>query len=427
VANEESASNDSNRVLRFVRILGPGLITGASDDDPSGIVTYAITGARLGMAALWTPLFTLPLMTTIQYIAAKIGLTSGTGVARALRDAYGRAWLVYGIAVFVFVVNAINLGADLGAIAAAVNLLVPIPALWLIPPVTLAMAVILLFASYRLISSVFKWLTLALLAYVASALLSHPDVVAALKATVVPHMDLSSPSLSVLVAVLGTTISPYMWFWQASEEVEEEIAQGKERLEERRGESAGALRLSFYDTLTGMVTSNVVMYFIILATAVTLHQAGKTDIKTARDAAEALRPLAGNLSSLLFSVGVIGAGVLAVPVLAGSAAFAVGDAFEWTVGLDQTPRQAKAFYGVIVVAMLVGMGLNYVGVSPINLLFYTALIFGFLSPPVMVLLMLLSNNTKVVGERRNSHLTNILGWLTTLVMTLAAIATLITL
>ncbi|HEY7062756.1 MAG TPA: divalent metal cation transporter [Chloroflexota bacterium] len=425
-AREAALARESNPLKRFWKLLGPGFITGASDDDPSGIGTYAIAGASLGYATLWTALITFPLMAATQFISAKIGLVSGQGLAAVLRQHYPR-WLLYPVVLALALANTINAGADIGAIAAAINLLVPIPIEALIVPVAVSILVLLIWGSYRLIDRTFKWLCLALLAYVGSALLANPDWRQVLLNTLIPTIRLDVQFIETLVAILGTTISPYLWFWQASQEVEEQQAVRKQAglkrrgFWKRRGTSDTELGYAAWDTCIGMFFSNLVMYFIILATAATLHQAGKTDISSAAEAAEALRPLAGDAAAVLLAVGLIGAGFLAVPVLVGSSAYAIAEAFGWQEGLDESPSRAARFYGVIAIATVVGLEINYLGLNPINALFYTAVIYGFLAPPLLFVIMLIANNPRVMGDRVNGRWTNVLGWATTLVMMAAAV------
>src|SRR5947207_2641671 len=402
-------------------MLGPGFITGASDDDPSGIGTYAVAGASLGYSTLWTALVTFPLMAAVQLICARIGLVSGRGLTGVLRKHYPRP-LLYLAVLGLVIANTINAGADLGAIAAALNLLLPVRAILMILPVTLIILAVQIWGSYRLISSTFKWLTLALLAYIGAALFAHPDARAVLRGTFIPTFRLDAKFLSTLVAILGTTISPYLFFWQADQEVEEELAMGRKRLWQRQGATDGELTYAAWDVNIGMFFSNVVMYFIILATAATLFQAGKHDIQSAAEAAKALQPLAGRASKILLALGLIGAGFLAVPILTGSAAYAVSEAFGWRYGLDQKPHRCREFYGVIAVSTLVGMAINFLHVNPIAALFWTAVINGFLTPPLLVIIMLVANNPKVMGPRVNSPWTNLLGWATVLAMTAAAMA-----
>jgi NRAMP (natural resistance-associated macrophage protein)-like metal ion transporter len=417
---EAAVGAEHNPIRRFLRILGPGFISGCADDDPSGIGTYATAGASLGYGILWTALVTFPLMAAVQLVCAKIGMVTGKGLAGVLRQHYPHQ-LLYAAVVALLVANTINVGADLGAIAAAINLLVPaLPITLLVLPIAIGILALQILGSYRLIARIFKWLTLALFAYIGSAILARPDWGQVLSATFIPTIKVDKTSLLTLVAILGTTISPYLFFWQATEEVEEEESMGRTQLWRRKGATDAELRYAALDVNVGMGFSVLVMYFIMLASAATLHAAGKTDIKSATDAAEALRPLAGDLSSILLAVGLIGSGVLAVPILSGSAAYALSEAFGWRYGLDENPGRAKQFYAVIAAATLVGVGIDYLGINPIDALFSTAVINGFVAPPLLVLIMLVSNNRKIMGKRTNSRLTNILGWGAAALMLLAA-------
>jgi NRAMP (natural resistance-associated macrophage protein)-like metal ion transporter len=396
------------------------LITGASDDDPSGIGTYAVAGASFGYATLWTALVSFPMMTAVQYTCAKIGMVSGTGLAAVLRERFPRP-LVY-VAVFALLVaNSVNAGADIGAIAAAINLLVPVPLMLLIVPIGATILALQIFGSYAVITRCFKWLTLGLLAYIGAALFSHPDWRDVLRGTFIPTVSLDPAYVATLVAIFGTTISPYMFFWQPSQEVEEEIEQGRGTREQRRGATRAELRAARADTRIGMFFSNLIMYFIILATGATLFQAGETQITSAAQAAEALRPLAGDGAALLLAIGLIGSGFLAVPVLTGSSAYAVSEIFGWREGLSRKASDARGFYGVIIAGTAVGMLFNFIGINPIDALFWTAVLNGFLAPPLLVLVMLVANDPGVMGSRTNGRWLNVLGWGTTLVMFAAAI------
>jgi NRAMP (natural resistance-associated macrophage protein)-like metal ion transporter len=417
---EAAIADERNPLRRFLKVLGPGFISGAADDDPSGIGTYATAGASLGFATLWTALLTFPLMAAVQLVCAKIGMVTGKGLAGVLRQHYPR-WLLYGAVIGLFVANTINIGADLAAIAAALNLLIPsLPIAPLVLPIALGILALQIWGSYRLIATTFKWLTLALFAYIGSAFFARPDWGEVLAATLVPTIRLDQTFLLTLVAILGTTISPYLFFWQATQEVEEEESMGRTQLWRRKGATANELKYAALDVNVGMGFSVLVMYFVMLASAATLHAAGKTDIKSATDAAQALRPLAGDLSSVLLAVGLIGSGVLAVPILSGSAAYALSEAFGWKYGLDQNPGRARQFYAVIAIATLVGVGIDYLGINPIDALFFTAVINGFVAPPLLVMIMLVANNQKIMGRRTNSRLTNVLGWGAAAIMFLAA-------
>ena len=415
---------EKNPLKRAVKVLGPGLITGASDDDPSGIGTYAQAGARYGFATLWTTLVMLPMMTAVQYMCAKIGLVTGHGLAGVLKEHYPRA--LYPAVIALVLANTLNAGADIGAIAAAINLLVPIPAIAFIVPVSLGILGLQVLGSYRLIEKVFKWLALALLAYIGAALFAKPDIVKVLAGSLIPTIHLDPAYIGILVALLGTTISPYLFFWQASQEVEEQISIGRRHLRHRQGASKFELKYALWDTIAGMVFSEVVAYFIILTTGATLFVAGKTDIGSATDAAQALRPLAGDASALLLAVGLIGAGVLTVPVLTGAAAYGLSEAFGWRSGLEHKITRAPQFYVIIIAATLVGMVIAILDVNPIAALVLSAVINGLIAAPLLVLVMLVSNNRAAMGERTNGRLLNVVGWTTTIVMGIAAVALVVT-
>jgi NRAMP (natural resistance-associated macrophage protein)-like metal ion transporter len=410
---------------RFFKMLGPGLITGAADDDPSGIGTYSTAGASLGFTTLWTAIITLPLMAVVQYICGKIGMVSGRGLAGVLRHYYSRK-LLYPAVLCLFIANTINAGTDIGAIAAAINIFLPVPIFAMVIPIALMILALQVLGSYRLITTIFKWLTLTLFTYIAAAFLAKPHWGEVLRATFIPPLRFDNQYLTTLVAILGTTISPYLFFWQASEEVEEEVNMGRTRLAERKGVTNTELRYERLDTITGMLFSNVVFYFVILSAAATLHASGKTDVQSATDAAQALRPFAGNAATILFALGLIGSGFLAVPVLTGSAAYAIAETFGWKYGLDEKPKQAKQFYAIIAISTLLGMLINFMGINPISALFWTAVINGVLAPPLLVVIMLVSNNKRVMGKRVNSRFTNVIGWVAAVVMFAATIGMVLT-
>lgn len=420
-----SEEREGGILRHLLDFLGPGLITGASDDDPSGIGTYTSAGAALGLTTLWTAIVTLPLMAAVQFVCAKVGMVCGRGLAGVLRTYYPR-WVLYAAVLLLVVANTINAGTDVGAIAAAINLVAPIPIKLMIVPVALIIVVLQVWGSYKLIAQVFKWLTLSLFAYVAAAFIAKPNWGEVFAATFLPRPQFTAQYLTTLVAILGTTISPYLFFWEASEEVEEEVQMGRTTLEEREGATNKELKHAALDTCVGMLFCNLVFYFVILAAAATLNKTGHTDIQSATDAARALEPLAGPAAKYLFAVGLIGAGFLAVPVLTGSAAYAVAETFGWKYGLDTKPRQAREFYAVIAASTLLGMLINFAGINPIRALFWTAVVNGLLAPPLLVLIMLVSNNQKVMGERTNGRLVNILGWAAAVVMVAAAIGMFLT-
>ena len=405
--------------------LGPGLITGASDDDPSGIGTYSQAGAALGYATLWTAIVTLPLMIVVQHICAKIGMVSGRGLAGVLNRYYSKK-LLYPVVIGLVIANTINAGADIAAISAAINMFVPIPISAMVVPIAVAIVVLQVWGSYRVMVKIFKWLTLSLFAYVIAAFLARPDWYAVARATFVPQIQFTSEYITTIVAILGTTISPYLFFWEASEEVEEEKSEGRKDVTARRGATDKEIKKEKLDTIVGMLFCNLVFYFVIVSAGATLHVSGQTQIQSATEAAQALRPLAGDFATVLFGIGLIGAGLLAVPVLTGSAAYAVAETFGWTSGLDEKPRHAKKFYAVIAASTLVGVVIDFAGINPISALFWTAVINGVVAPPLLVVIMLVANNKRVMGERTNGRWTNLFGWLATVVMFAAAIGMFIT-
>ena len=417
---------DTSPMSRFLKLLGPGFITGASDDDPSGIGTYSTAGASLGYATLWMALFSYPLMAAVQYICARIGIVSGMGLAGILKRYYPR-WLLYPVVLALLIANTINAGADIGAIAAAINLLIPIPIWTMILPVALLILILQIWGSYRLISNIFRWLTLALFAYIITAFFARPDFVAVLKGTFVPTIHFDNTFLATIVAILGTTISPYLFFWQTDEEVEEEDKPVHRSLWRRRQDLKKELRYAAWDVNIGMFFSNLVMYFIILTTAATLFHAGKHDIQSATEAAQALQPLAGRAAGLVLALGLIGSGVLAVPILTGSAAYALSEALGWQYGLNEKFWRAKQFYAIIIIATLIGMCMNFLGINPIAALFWTAVINGLLAPPLLVLIMFIANNRQVMNQHINKGWLNVLGWFITVVMFASAIIFLLTL
>jgi NRAMP (natural resistance-associated macrophage protein)-like metal ion transporter len=409
----------------FFSDLGPGLITGAADDDPSGISTYSVTGAAFGYAALWTALFSFPLMAAVQLMCARLGMVTGRGLAGVVRRQYA-PWVLWGACTLLIAANVVNIGADLGGMAESASMVTGISAFVWTPVFALLIVSLLFWTSYKHIAVVFKWLTLVLFAYVLAAFLSKPDWHSVLRATFIPRIEWSSRFLSTLVGIFGTTISPYLFFWQAAQEVEEERAMGRRSLRQRRGATAAELRNARTDVLTGMFFSNLIMYFIILTTASTLHAHGQTDIETAQQAAEALRPLAGRGAYWLFTLGLIGTGMLGVPVLAGSAAYAVCEAANWRGSLEATPRLAPKFYAIVGISMALGLALNFAGFNAVKMLFWSAVLNGVLAPPLIVLVVLLTCNAKVMGGRANSALVRWLGWITAVVMTVAAIAMFLT-
>jgi NRAMP (natural resistance-associated macrophage protein)-like metal ion transporter len=401
--------------------LGPGLITGAADDDPSGISTYSVTGAAFGYAPLWTALFSFPLMTAVQMMCARLGMVTGQGLAGVIRAKYSQ-WVLWGACALLVTANTVNIGADLGGMAKVTEMVTGIQSMYLTPVYAGVILSFLIWSSYDRVARIFKWLTLVLFAYVGAAFLSKPDWGAVLHSTLIPHVENSSQYWATLVGIFGTTISPYLFFWQASQEVEEERKEGLATIQQRKGATNADLRQSRNDVVTGMFFSNLIMYFIILTTAATLHAHGKTTIATAEDAAEALRPLAGKGAYWLFSLGLIGAGMLGVPVLAGSSAYAVAEAAVWRGSLADRPRIGLKFYAVIGAGLALGMALVYAGFNAVSMLFWSAVLNGVLAPPLIVIVLLLTSNKNVMGARSNPRWLNVLGWITVAVMTAASVA-----
>jgi NRAMP (natural resistance-associated macrophage protein)-like metal ion transporter len=410
---------ERRRFRRFFKDLGPGLITGAADDDPSGISTYSVAGATFGYLPLWTAVFSFPLMAAVQLMCARLGVVTGLGLAGVIRRRYPRP-VLWGACGLLALANVINIAADLGGMAEASSMVSGVPKAAWVPIYSVVIVSLLMWSSYRTIARAFKWLTLVLGAYVATAFVVHVDWRQVAHATLVPHMEWSRPFFALLVAIFGTTISPYLFFWQAAQEVEEERALGR-NLAQRRGATGPELRACQTDVLAGMFASNAIMYFIIMTTAATLHTSGRTSIETAQQAAEALRPLAGAGAYWLFTLGLIGTGMLAVPVLAGSCAYAVSEAAAWRGSLNQRPRRAKKFYLIIATSMVIGLALNYAGFNAIKLLFTAAVINGVLAPPLILIVVLLTRDRKVMGDAVSSRLIDTLGWIAFAVMVAAAV------
>ena len=407
------------------RSLGLGLITGASDDDPSAIGTYAAAGASFGPAFLWTAPVTFPMMFTVVYLCSKLGQVAGQGLFAVIRQNYSR-WLLYFFLVTAVGGNIIEAGADLGGMAAALNVVAPVPIGAMV--VVLGVCVLLLqLRGYTLIRGIFRWLALALLAYIGSAILARPELLPVLRGTFIPTIHFNKEFFSMLVAVIGTTLSAYLYSWQSNQDVEEDISMGRRRLTDRIGTTERELRYSRRDVALGMFFSNLVMYFIILSTAATLYRVGKNDIHTAADAAQALQPLAGRAAGLLFAIGVVAVGFLAVPVMTIGAAFDVCQSFGWKHGLHAKVHEAKPFYAAIVIVGLMAIGLNFFHLNPMKALVYSGIVQGFSTPFLMLLVMHITNSRKIMGRWRNTRAMNILGWLTTAAMFGAAIGLIITL
>ena len=410
-----------SRFVHFLRNLGPGIITGAADDDPSGISTYSVAGATTGLSMLWLALITTPMMAVIQGMCARIGMVSGVGLGAVMRKLFP-GWLAFSLAGLVIVANTFNIGADLAGMSASAHMVAGLPILlWVI-----AFAAVLLitefYCSYRLLSRVLKWLALALFAYVITLFLVHPDWGSILRHAAIPEFHANGHWITTVVGVLGTTISPYLFFWQSSLMVEEEKEQGRRTVPQRKGATKAEITDAHADVNTGMVYSNLVMFFIIATTAVTLGAHGKHDIATAQDAAEALRPLAGNFAYILFTLGMVGTGLLAIPVLAGSSAYVASEMLSFRTGLGETPKRAPRFYAILAAGIIVGMILNVMGLDPIRVLFWSAVFNGVAAVPLVFAIVSIASNPNVMGKWRSSPLARAWAWLTFALMSLAAIA-----
>ena len=407
---------------RLFRVLGPGLITGASDDDPSGIATYSQTGAQLAYAASWTLLFSYPLMTAIQIISARLGRTTGRGIAGNLRTFYSDQ-LLYGGVGLLLIANVINIGADIGAMGDALRLLIGGPQLVYVVAFGAVAVLMQVFLAYKRYVGVLKWLSLALFAYIGTLFFVHVDWRALAFHLFIPQLAFNKDYLTGIVAILGTTISPYLFFWQSSQEVEDIKAKPtREPLTRAPEQSAQAEARINLDTSIGMGFSNLIALAIMVAAAATLHANGKIDIESSAQAAEALKPIAGPLAELLFALGIVGTGLLAVPVLGGSAAYAVGETFKWPVGLDRKPREARAFYATITAATLIGAAINLTPINPIKALFWSAVINGVVAVPIMALMMLMASRHAIMGEQAIGGGLRFFGWLATAVMGVTAVA-----
>jgi NRAMP (natural resistance-associated macrophage protein)-like metal ion transporter len=423
---DQLSKKPKKNFLKFLSLLGPGLTTGAADDDPSGIATYSQTGAQFGYGQLWTALFMLPFMTAVQEACARIGLVTGKGVSAVVKQHYSKT-VLYSVIALVVIANTINIGADIGAMAAAAQLLVPVPFVLLTLAFTIIILLLEIFTNYRTYSKILKWLAITLLAYPITLFIVHQPWATVLKATVVPHFEFTFAFLFIITGVLGTTISPYMFFWEASQEVEEQKAEGRVF----RGKpqiSWPHIRRMRIDNTFGMVFSEFATWSIIVVGATVLHNSGIKDVKTAADAAKALEPLvhsfphSGFFAKLIFSVGIIGLGLLAVPVLSGSAAYAVCDTFKWKSSLNLKWKRAPAFYSVICIATIIGLLINFIGIDPVKALVYAAVLNGVAAVPLLFLIVRIASSEKIMGQYKNGWLSSVLLWITFIAMGAAALA-----
>jgi NRAMP (natural resistance-associated macrophage protein)-like metal ion transporter len=407
----------SSKLSRFWKILGPGLVTGSSDDDPSGIATYSQAGAAYGLSTLWTALITFPLMASIQEMCARIGLVTSRGLAGTLKKHYSKP-VMYLMLLFSFPAIVMNIGADIAGMGAVGNMLIPsIHAIYFSVVFTILLLGLIIYLPYPKIASVLKYLCIVLVVYMIVPFLYKQDSLAVLKATFIPTIKFDKDFISILVAILGTTISPYLFFWQATMEVED-IRQMKKHLVVNKR----ILHDMKQDVNFGMLFSNVIMFFIILTTGTVLFNGGIHKIDTVEQAAQALKPLAGNFAYLLFAVGVIGTGLIAIPVLSGSLSYIFTETFGWREGLDKKFNQAKTFYIIIAISLILGLSLNYIGISPIKALIYSAILYGLTAPVLIAIILHISNNKKIMGKNTNGKTSNILGFATLILMTAAAVA-----
>lgn len=396
----------------FARVIGTGVITGAADDDPSAIGTYASAGARFGLGFLWIAPVLLPMMYVVVYLSAKLGRVYGKGLFAAIRDRYPRR-LLYPLMLLAFAGNIIEAAANLGGMGAALNLLVPVPIAGIVVGVAVSVVLLQLLGSYALIRRIFRWLALALFAYVAAAVLARPDWGEVARATVVPRIRWDSEFLMMVVACIGTSLSAYIYTWQSNQEVEEQIADGRRRWWQRWGASRQELARTRRDVIAGMIFSNLILYFIILSTGATLHAAGQTEIDSAAQAAAALEPLAGESAKLLFALGVVGVGFLAVPVMTTGAAYDLVQGIGGSGSLHQHLGEARLFYALIVLVTVVAVALNFLGFNPMRALVWSGIVQGFSVPPLLLVMMLMTNDRSLMGDRPNGWFTNLLGWTTT--------------
>lgn len=423
-----TSSSDSTRQANpkkrgIVRALGLGVVTGAADDDCSAIGTYASAGAQFGPAFLWTAPATFPMMFAVVYLSSKLGQVTGKGLFHAIKERFPR-WILWPALIGVLIGNIIEAGADLGGMAAAINIPVPMPLI--VMPVAATILGLQIWGSYELIRNIFRWLALVLVAYVGSGFLARPDPGEVIRGTLIPSVQFSRDFLSILVAVIGTTLSAYLYSWQTNVEVEEKIAQGRTKSFERQGASKEELKETRTDVLVGMFFSNLIMYFIILSTAATLYKAGQTNVETAAQAAEALRPLAGEAAGILFALGVIAVGFLAIPIMTTGAAYDLCQVMGWKSSLHAKPTEAGKFYAPIVGFTATAVAMNFLGFNPMKALVYSGIVQGFSTPPLLLLILLMTSNRKLMGDKAISFWLTVLAWITVAVIFSASIGLVVT-
>ncbi len=405
--------------------IGFTIITGAADDDPSAIGTYASAGARFGPAMLWTAPVLFPMMYTVVYLSSKLGQVTGEGVFQVIRRHYSR-WILYPALVGVVVGNIIEAAADLGGMAAAIGIFIKVPHGWIVTAVALLILTLQMTGSYETIKNTFRWLALTLLTYVGAAILAKPELGTVLRGTLIPQIRFDRETLSILVALVGTALSAYLYSWQSSAEVEEKIAEGRVKPEERKGTTERKLRATRWDVRFGMLFASLIMYFVILSTSSTLYKAGKHDIQSAAEAAQALTPIAGKAAGILFAAGLISVGFLAVPTMTTGAAYDVTQSLGWKYTLHARPGEARKFYVVIVACTVLAVGLNFLGFNPMRALVWAGIVQGFSTPPLLLMMLLMTNRRSIMGDKTNSRLTNVLGWITVTMLFAATIGLVVT-
>ncbi len=414
----------NKKKTNYIKELGPGLITGAADDDPSGIATYSQTGAQYGTGLLWLAAWTFPLMAIIQEMCARVAIVTGKGLAANIKHAYSKK-ILFLCTFLLFLANTLNIGADLGAIAKAIELIIPNASfIFLIIFVGITGLLLEIYIPYKKYARVLKWLVIALFSYIITGFMIHMNWSQLFYDGIIPHITFSKTQILLITGILGTTISPYLFFWQTSQEVEQQIADGKLTIKERKDpiDNKTEIKKMRVDVWTGMCLSNLVMFFIIAVCANTLFTHGITNIATASDAARALEPFAGHFATILFAIGIIGTGMLAIPVLAGSTSYAISESFGWKEGLYRKLKEARAFYAVIGVSVLIGILINFIGIDPIKALIYSAIANGIIAPIILVFIVHISGSKKIMGPYKNSRFGNTIGWMITILMSITAIA-----
>lgn len=411
------------KTRKYFNSIGPGVITGAADDDPSGIATYSQAGAQYGSKLIWMSAWTLPLVATVQEMCARIALVTGRGLASNIKKNFSKK-ILYISTILLLIANTFNIGADIGAMAKSIELIYPnLDFNFLVVSIGLLILALEIIIPYKKYVKYLKWFVVSLFAYILTGLIIHMDWGNLIFNTIVPHISFNKDEIILITAILGTTISPYLFFWQTSEEIEEEIAEGKKNLRERMITNKDEIKKMRKDVWSGMFISNLVMFFIIAVCANTLFIHGVNNITTASDAAKALTPLVGNFSTILFTIGIVGTGLLAIPILAGSTAYAISESFGWKEGLHRKYNSAHAFYSVIIFSIIIGIAINFININPVKALIYSAVLNGLVAPIILIFIVKISSSEKIMGEYKNNIITKLLGWLIILFMTITGIFT----